>query len=393
MMSITPDAEVIVVGAGPSGAATAAALAQNGRDVLLLDRHTFPRDKVCGDAVSRDVITMMYQLGMKDKVLAAEARGEFYPLNAIRLVSPSMHSLEVDFPPAVNGAKSYVAPRLYFDATVQQHALDSGARFIVGEAKEPLIEDGTVTGVVAQIDGKLQTLRSRVVVGADGVTSTIMRHLRPPAHQHQDKHRAVALRAYIEDLELYPNEVEFFLYDKILPGYAWVFPAAESLANIGLGMRLDHFRRLKRNLKQMLQEFLDMPSIRERLHHGGVVRDVATWQLNFGSQRDLQHAFDGALLVGDAAGFINPLTGGGIHNGLVSALLASEVIETALKQGDTSRAGLQAYETFCNAEMADQMRKAYLYQRLVDRFPMVVDFLIRRAGSNSGLAHIFMSKL
>ncbi len=125
-----------------------------------------------------------------------------------------------------------------------------------------------------------------------------------------DGHRAVALRAYIEDLELYPHEVEFYLYDKILPGYAWVFPAADNMANIGLGMRLDHFRRLKRNLKKMLQDFLEMPAIRERLKHGGVLRDVATWQLNFGSQRNLQHVYDGAVLVGDAAGFINPLTGG-----------------------------------------------------------------------------------
>lgn len=389
----TQDVEVIVVGAGPSGSATAAALAQQGHEVMLLDRQQFPRDKVCGDAVSRDVITMMYKLGMQEKVLEAEARGEFYPLNSIRLVSPSMYSMEVPFPAAENGAKSYVAPRVFFDATVHQHALDSGAHFVVGEVKEPLIEDGVVTGVKAQLNGDQQTFRSRIVVGADGVTSTIMRHLRSEKNQHQDRHRAVALRAYIEDLELYPNEVEFYLYEKILPGYAWIFPAGKSLANIGLGMRLDHFRHLKRNLKKMLQDFLEMPAIRERLHQGGVVRDVATWQLSFGSQPRLQHVFDGALLVGDAAGFINPLTGGGIHNGLVSASLAAETIDTALKRGDTSSRGLREYQEKVNQALSGSMRKAYFYQRLLEHFPSAMDVLIRRAGHSSGLAKLFIDKL
>lgn len=387
------DADVIVVGSGPSGASAAAALAQKGHDVLMLDRHAFPRDKVCGDAISRDVVTLMYELGMREKVLAAEARGEFYPLESIRLVSPRMHAMEVPFPPAGNGATSYVAPRIYLDAVFQQHALDTGARVRVGEVKEPLIEDGFVTGVRAQINGSLQTLRSRIVVGADGVTSAIMRHLRPPANQHQDGHRAVALRAYIEDMELHPHEVEFFLYEEILPGYAWVFPVADSVANIGLGMRLDHFRELKGNLKKMLRDFLAIPDIRARLRRGGVVRDVATWQLNFGSQRNLQHAFNGAVLVGDAAGFINPLTGGGIHNGLLSAILAADAIDSALRHGDVSRDTLKRYEALVHAEMDGQMRKAFIYQRLVKNFPSVVDFLIARASRSSGLADIFMSKL
>jgi geranylgeranyl reductase family protein len=387
------DAEVIVVGAGPSGSFTAAALARKGHRVLLLDRRAFPRDKVCGDAVSRDVVTMMFDLGMRDKVEAAEARGEFYPLESIRLVSPRMHAMEVPFLPAENGAKSYVAPRIYYDAVVQQHALDCGAEFVVGEVKEPLIENGRVTGVKAQLNGHVQMLRANVVVGADGVTSAVMRHLRPPEKQHKDSHRAVALRAYIEDMELYPHEVEFFLYEEILPGYAWVFPAGENTANIGLGMRLDQFRSTKGNLRKMLQDFLAIPAIRERLRQGGVVRDVATWQLNFGSQRNLQHAFDGALLVGDAAGFINPLTGGGIHNGLVSAILAADAIDEALRHGDVSRSALQRYETMCRAEMGAQMRKAYFFQRLLHYVPSVADLLFLRAQRYHGLADIFISKL
>lgn len=392
-MHTVSEHDVIVVGAGPGGATTATALAQQGRDVLMVDRHTFPRDKICGDAISLGCIQIMNDLGMSTKIEAAIARGEFHRLDGMRLVGPSGHTLQAQFKRGLHGEHSFVAPRFYFDAVIQQQAVESGAKFLVAEVKEPIVEDGRVVGVLIRENGDTHAYRSRVVVGADGVTSTIMRHLRPEAEQHVDLHRAVALRAYIEDIELYPHEVEFFLYDEILPGYAWIFPAGDGVANIGLGMRLDRFRQLKRNLKKMLQDFLEMPSIRSRLKNGGKVRDVAIWQLSFGSQRHLQHAYDGALLVGDAAGFINPLTGGGIHNALISGCLAADTISAAFRAGDFSRDLLKVYERRCAEEMWSVMRKSYLYQRALLDYPRVVDYLIRHLGNNGGVAKTFLSKL
>lgn len=392
-MQTVSEHDVIVVGAGPGGATAATALAQRGHDVLLVDRHDFPRDKICGDAISLGCIQIMTDLGMEEKIKGAVERGEFHRLDGMRLVGPSGHMIHADFKRGPNGEESYVAPRVYYDAIIQQQAVESGAQFLRTVVKEPLIEEGKVTGVLAQHNGEVVAHRARVVVGADGVTSTIMRALRPEPEQHVDKHRAVALRAYIEDIELYPHEVEFFLYDEILPGYAWIFPAGEGVANIGLGMRLDRFRALKKNLKKMLNDFLEMPAIRERVKNGGKVRDVATWQLNFGSQKRLQHAFDGALLVGDAAGFINPLTGGGIHNALISGCLAAETITGALKHGDTSREGLKYYEQRCEEEMWDEMRKAYYYQLVLLKYPTFVDFLIRFLGRHGAVTKTFLSKL
>lgn len=392
-MQTVSEHDVIVVGAGPGGATTATALAQQGHDVLLIDRHTFPRDKICGDAISQGCIQIMKKLGMAARIEESVARGEFYPLDGMRLVSPSGHTLQADFKGGDNGEKSYVAPRIYFDAVIQSQAVDSGARFLKAEVKEPLLENGRVVGVLARENGETKAYRSRVVVGADGVTSTVMRALRPEPEQHVDKHRAVALRAYVEGIDLYPHMVEFFLYDEILPGYAWIFPAGEGVANIGLGMRLDRFRKLKKNLKKMLAEFLEMPDIRDRLGNGTNVREVASWQLNFGSQQNLRHSFDGALLVGDAAGFINPLTGGGIHNALISGCLAADTIDNALRAGDTSREGLKNYEQLCNEEMWAGMRQAYLYQRVLLNFPKVVDFFIRSLGRHGEMAKIFLSKL
>ena len=376
---------------------TATILAQKGRDVLLLDKDNFPRDKTCGDAVPSGAIEKMWQYGMKDKIDTAVDKGEFYPLSGMMLVSPRGHELHANFNENSNGgqkgADSYVAPRMYFDHVIQRQAVESGAEFCQAQVKEPIIEDGKVVGVRARINGSTEEIRASIVIGADGVTSAITRNLRPKEKQHVDQHRAVAIRAYLDGIEEIPGEVEFYLYDEILPGYSWIFPLGNDKANIGLGMRLDIFRKHKLNLEKMMHDFLAMPAIKSRLKDGWQLRDLATWQLNFGSQKNLQTTYDGALLVGDAAGYINPLTGGGIHNAIISAELAADVVENALQKGDTSRDMLKIYEQQCHDEMWDSMKSAYRFQKTFMYFPSIVDVLVRFGKQSSALTQTFLSKL
>ncbi|MBE2221683.1 MAG: NAD(P)/FAD-dependent oxidoreductase [Anaerolineae bacterium] len=389
--------DVIIVGAGPAGATAAAILAQQGHDILLLDRQSFPRDKICGDGIPNGVISIMNGLGMTEKVQAAEARGDFNPLSQVRLVSPKGHTVDAPLIDRNDGTKSYVAPRKVLDALIQEQAVESGADFRQAQAQEPIVENGKVVGVRAKVgsNGSTQTVdfRSKLVIGADGVTSVVARGLRPKEEQHVDGHRAVALRAYIEGIEEIPHTAEFYLYEEINPGYAWIFSLGNDRANIGLGMRLDQFRHTKRKLEDLLYEFLDMPDIKKRLKNGGNLRDIATWQLNFGSQKGLKFAFDGAMLVGDAAGFINPITGGGIHNGMISAELAAKTAHEALTAGNTSLSQLKIYQQRCQEHLYPSLRRSYRYQEILMRFPRLIDFLIRRGQENSQVAQIFLSKL
>jgi geranylgeranyl reductase family protein len=392
-MELERERDVIIVGAGPAGATTATVLAQQGLDVLLLDRHDFPRDKACGDGIPAGAIDLMTRLGMGEKIKQAVQRGEFYRIDSMRIYSPKGNLLQAPLKEGKEGGKSYVAPRMYFDAVIQKQAEESGADFGRAIVKGPLMENGRVVGVQAQLNGDVKDIRSKIVVGADGVTSAITRALRPKQKQHVDAHRAVALRGYIHDIEEVPHAVEFYLYDEILPGYAWIFSAGKNKANIGLGMRLDVFRKVDYNLKEMLQRFLEMPTIKKRLIRGGEVESIKTWQLNFGSQKQLQHAYDGAILVGDAAGFINPLTGGGIHNAMISANLAGQTIIDALQNGDTSREGLKVYEKQIHEEMWRSMRRSYFIQRWLLRFPSIADIFFAHAGEDGVLARTFFEKL
>lgn len=381
--------DVIVVGAGPAGATAATDLAQRGYDVLLLDRQKFPRDKTCGDAVPGGAIRIMHRLGMAEKIDAAVQRGEFYPIKKLLIVSPRGVSIETNL--VDSDVDSYVAPRLYFDAVIQSQAVEAGADFRVAQVTEPIMEEGKVVGVRGRENGGSAEWRARLVIGADGATSVVARGLRPT--EHPDLHSAVALRAYIEDIEELPHEVEFYLYKEILPGYAWIFPTGDGRANVGLGMRLDKFRRVKGNLKGMLQHFLSLPAIKQRLKRGGQLTGIKTWQLTFGSLKDTPRVFDGALLIGDAGAFINPLTGGGIHNSLLSAVIAAEVIDQALQAGDVSRARLQSYARLCDATLWEGMHRSFLIQRWLLRFPFLVDVLAWSMRENSSLARTFLTKL
>lgn len=379
--------EVIVVGAGPGGSTAAMSLARKGYDVLLLDRQSFPRDKICGDAIPASALDILYALGMEEKIRAAD----FYYIDKMRLVSPKGYSMDAPFGEEEHLSPSAIVPREKFDVLLQQHAIESGAQFLEAQVKEPIVEDGKVTGVTARVNGAVKTFHSKMVIGADGVTSAIARHIR--SDEHVDHHRAVALRAYIEDIEVLPHQVEFYLYNEILPGYAWIFPLGEGQANIGLGMRLDTFREKSYNLKGMLQDFMEMPDIKKRLKNGGKLSGVATWQLNFGSQKDIQRVDDGAILIGDAAGFINPLTGGGISNAVISARLAVEVVHQAFLKEDFSVATLKVYEEYCKQELWRALRRSYYLQRVMEITPFAVDWLVKRAQHNSEFAQMFMTKL
>lgn len=379
--------EVIVVGAGPAGATAAISLSQQGHDVLLLDRQQFPRDKPCGDGIPVGVTEILYDLGLQETF----EQGDFYPVDKLRLVSPGGYSFDVPLQGGERDTKAHIIPRQQFDTLLQQHALRTGAEFCQAQVQQPLIEEGQVKGVKARIDGILQDIKAKVVIAADGATSAIARALRPD--KQQDSHRAIALRAYIDGIELLPNQVEFYLYKNILPGYAWIFPLGSRRANIGLGMRLDKFRQKNYKLEELLQVFMTIPTIKNRLCAGSKLHDVMTWQLNFGSQKNIQRVYDGAVLVGDAGGFIDPLSGGGIEQAMVSAQFAAESVHHALVEGDFTRRILNTYEQRCHDQLWAGLRRSYFIQRWLLLFPSLVDWFVKHARNNSQLVQAFITKL
>ena len=378
------DADVIVVGAGPAGSTAACILARRGLDVLLLDRKTFPRDKTCGDGFPPGSIEILNTLGLGDKIRAAG----FYPIHGIRLGSPSGRTWETSFQPKRDGAQFYIAPREQLDAIVQGYAVECGARFLQANVRGPLVESGRVVGVRTSVNGSDTEFTSHVVIGADGATSAIGRALRSDG-KRPDKSRSVAVRAYVDGIETLPHRAEFYFYKRLVPGYGWILPLGPDRANIGVVMRVDRLQATreakmpgpKSTLESLLDWFMNSPAVCKRLKPNYDREHVAAWQLANGSHRPEQRAFDGALLVGDAAALVDPLTGEGIRNALLSATLAAGVVMASIKRRDTTYSMLSEYDRLCDAQLVRQLRRSYHIQKWVTLAPWWVDLLFAMAGT------------
>jgi geranylgeranyl reductase family protein len=383
--------EIIIAGAGPTGATAAIALSRLGHDVLLIDRQAFPRDKPCGDGIPTRAVEILYELGLKD----CFDQAEFHPIDRIGFVSPAGYIYENQMKKGRQAAQPYIIPRLQFDAILQKKAVQAGAEFCQASIKEPVVEAEQVKGVRVQGDGCTQEIHAKLVLAADGATSVIRRVLssQQPSEAPSEAHRAVALRVYTEDLEVKPHQVEFFFHKDILPGYAWIFPLGAHKANVGVGMRLDKFRQQHLSLQEMLERFLQLPFIRERFRPGGHLSHEATWQLTLGSQKHVRRAFAGAMLLGDAGWMIDPLTGGGIENGMISAQLAAQTAHHALQQGDCSLHMLRPYEQACQATLWPTMRRSFFIQRIILHYPHLLDWVIKYARNHSHLTEVFLGKL
>ncbi len=377
--------EVIVVGAGPAGSVAAALLARHGRDVLLLDRQQFPRDKVCGDGVSAPTVDRLRKLGLGEKVLASG----FNRIRIARVKSPGGRVLDAEFEPTPGGSPELVAPRMEFDDVLRQQAVALGARFQVGEAKGPLLRDGRVVGVSAVVNGEPTEIQASVVIGADGAMSAIARGL--GRKQRPAKYRAIALRAYVQGINCVSDRYEFILSRNLLPGYAWVFPLGRERANVGVGVHLDVLRRHRMNIRQLFGRFVES-ELKPRLTPDAVISDVRAWPIEFGSLKRERRAFNGALLVGDAGAFVGPLTARGIPGAVHSAQLAAEVVQEALTSGDVSGNELRRFDEECHRVLWPEMRKSQWIQSVVGRIPFALDLLVSVPGLRQFTRH-FLWKL
>jgi geranylgeranyl reductase family protein len=381
------DADVIVVGAGPAGATAACDLARRNRRVVLVDREAFPRVKTCGDGVPPGSIEILNQLGLGD----ALGDAGFYPIGGIRIGSPAGITWEATFRPKRPGLRFVVAPRERFDAIIQRGAVDNGAEFVRADVRDLIVEGGAVKGILAGIDGTTVQLRSRVVIGADGATSVVRRRLKPGGKLPPER-RAVAIRGYVDGIETLPHKVEFYFTRALRPGYGWIFPVGPDRANVGVYTRVDRLKQGGAGLEALLNDFLRTNAVRDRLHPGYNKTMVSAWQLPCGADRPESNVFDGALLVGDAAALVDPLTGEGIHNALVSARIAADVVDEALDSQDCSSRALSAYDRRREDSLGPLLRRSARVQDWVDRAPWWVDILFSAANAAPGLFRKFLNR-
>ncbi|WP_462321645.1 NAD(P)/FAD-dependent oxidoreductase [Halochromatium sp.] len=315
-MTTAWDNEVIVVGAGPGGSATAYHLASAGIRTLLIDKSAFPRDKVCGDCLSPRAQHYLARLGLLEQVA-----GESHQATRIRFRAPAGAEAQT----AITGAgampnRTLVLPRRRFDLLLQQHALAAGARFRVGHVR------ALAAGGGVELEG--ERLPARLVVIATGAALSLIKRtaLAPRGSVH-----SVAARCYLAQLPPPGPDLRFFFDHLPLPGYAWLFPTGQNSANLGYWYSGGAGISATALLPKLLREHPILAPLSGPAVDAG---PVAGYPIRSDFLRAPTRA-DGLLAVGEAAGLVNPFTGEGIDYALESAERAADSILMALRRGPT----------------------------------------------------------
>jgi len=328
------DADVIVVGAGPSGATTAYYLAQAGLDVLLLEKARFPRDKVCGDGLTPRAVKSLIAMGVDVGPGSGWLRNK-----GLRVIGAGLR-LEMPWP-ELDSYPGYgvVRSRSSLDETLARRAQSAGAKLLEGvTVTGPVLDDaGRIVGVTAQSDdpertrGDSATYLARTVVAADGNSSRLS--VAMGLRRRDDRPLGVAVRTYYRsprhDDDYLESWLDLWDGDRLLPGYGWIFGMGDGTSNVGLGLlntsdafgNTDYRALLKRWLRSMPEEWGYVEENRTE-----PVRGAA---LPMGFNRT-PHYYRGLLLAGDAGGMVNPFNGEGIAYAMESGEILARTIAQAL---------------------------------------------------------------
>lgn len=365
--------KVCIVGAGPGGVATALKLSYEGIPCIVLDKSVFPRDKVCGDAISGKVTTLLNRL---DPAILQrfQATGAQVDVWGIRFVAPNGKLLDIPFHPNYvrneKLAPGYVARRWDFDQfLINELKTRANVQFLEGVAAAHYEQLPHGWRIADELRHNI--IEADLLIAADGAHSTFSR--RHAGIEKDDRHYAAAIRAYYSNVSGFSedNFIELHFLKPLLPGYFWVFPLPGGHANVGLGIRSDVVKRRRINLSKTLDELLaEYPTLRDRFKDARRVGEMKGYGLPLGSKpRNISG--DRYMLVGDAASLVDPLTGEGIGNAFYSGFIAADQAKACLETGNFNAAFMKAYDQRVARVLGSEMILSYRLQRIMTNAPLV----------------------
>ena len=377
------DSEITIIGAGPGGCSAALSLANKGLPVLLIDQATFPRDKICGDALSGKVLITLKRLNV-------DFSGEFallptiLPSHGVSFVAPNGKMLKVPFRRVLdpNNPPGFIIKRIHFDNWLFNKA--SAHPLIRTETGKRIENFKRENGgwILSDKENSF-VVNTNLVIAADGAHSRFAKEV--GGINMEDEHFCAGLRGYYSGVKnLDPNGfIELHFTKEFLPGYFWVFPLANGLANVGVGMRSDLVGKKKINLrKEMISLIENHPVLKDRFSEASLIDSIKGYGLPLGSKKRPLSG-DGYLLIGDAAALIDPFTGEGVGNAMIGGLKAGEVV-AEIKDKIYSKEALNAYDVSVYKRLWPELSLSKKMQELV-KYPWLFNLVVNRASNSKTL--------
>ncbi len=381
--------DVIIAGAGPAGCACAFSLAGLGLKIAVIDKSIFPRDKICGDALSADVIN---QLNRMSPALLTSFDGFEHkmPSNGVRFVAPNYKQLDIDFKnPAYTGAAGFVARRVDFVIFFfnQISSMDGVSVFQDQDIKNITYSNDSVCVETAK-----ERFSADMAVGADGANSAVARLLTD--NKFERKHFCAGLRQYYENVTGFHegNHIELHFYKELLPGYFWIFPLTQNRANVGLGILSEEVAKKKMNLKDKLRDIINNhPNVSRRFKDARPLDQISGFGLPIGSKKRVLSG-NRFVLAGDAAGLIDPFTGEGIGNAIRSGRIAAEHIKKSFGSHRFDAEQNRQYDKAIYESMWKELKISRSMQNML-KYPGIFNFVVNRASDNESVKLLLTSML
>src|SRR5688572_3997482 len=352
---------------------------------VVIDKAVFPRDKVCGDALSGKVLPVLRKL---DPAIIDQIAGDpqqFLGSWGIKFAAPNGKSIDIPFNKDIGKLKNppgFISKRIDFDFFLTRQMNNEFSDFRQGHELISVVRIAEGLHLNIKNGEEEYTVHATIVIAADGERSVIARKL--AGLRMEPQHFCGGIRAYYQGVSgMHPqNFIELHFIDELLPGYFWIFPLPGGMANVGAGMLSSTIRKKKVNLKEsMLKAIRENATINHRFENAQPVGKIEGWGLPLGSRKRVISG-DHFILTGDAASMIDPFTGEGISNAMYCGMTAALVARDAIQAKRYDGVYFKQYDDLVYKRLWNEMKLSHTMQKLCN-YPWLFNYVINIAEKNS----------
>lgn len=375
--------EITIIGAGPAGISAALALGKKGIPCLLTDKSHFPREKICGDGLSGKVVSTLNKLN-PEYAIELGAKEFATASQAVRFFSPGAKMMELSFTEDIQShASGFVCKRIDFDKFLLDKAqANPGFQFLGGVRASKISRD---KGMIILEDANGESFaETRLLIVATGMDKLLLNQLGPGSVTPSSE--GIGIRGYFENVSGsdHNHAIEIHFLAELLPWYLWIFPFADGSANVGLALPEHQAKKKKQSLKELLYQLIERyPHLKPRFAQAKLTGKIEAGRLPYYNGPG-RISGDNYMLLGDAARLIDPFTGEGIGNAMVSGLVAAEVAAECLANGDFSEKSTAVYHQRIYKKLGPELSLGLKLQGLAkNRF--LLNLVIGRASRDRKL--------